>query len=52
VAPEARPEEIVPDEAPSDVRGGSAGEAEEPPDSGVEPPAEEPPAEEAPPTQD
>jgi small subunit ribosomal protein S1 len=53
VAPEAPPEEIVPDEAPSegpteeppadDVRGGSEGEAEEPPVSG---------GEEAPPTQD
>ena len=53
VAPEAPPEEIIPDEAPSDKRGGSAGEAEEPPVSGEEPPAsaEEPPSEEPPPTQ-
>ncbi len=51
-APEAPPEEIAPDEAPPDVRGGSAGEAEEPPVLGEEPPAEEPPAEEPPPTQD
>jgi transcription termination factor Rho len=57
VAPEAPPEAIPADEAPSegptDVRGGSAGEAEEPPDSGNEPAAaDEPPAEEAPPTED
>jgi small subunit ribosomal protein S1 len=48
VAEEAPPEEVVADEAPSDApveevtSGGPAGEAEEPPDSGSEPPAEEP----------
>jgi small subunit ribosomal protein S1 len=52
-APGAPPEEIVPDE----LRGGSEGEAEEPPVSGSEgpidePASDEPPAEEAPPTQD
>jgi small subunit ribosomal protein S1 len=51
VAPEALPDEIVPDEARSDMRGGSAGEAEEPPASGQEPPSDEPPSEEPPPSQ-
>jgi small subunit ribosomal protein S1 len=37
VAPEAPPEEIVPDEAPSE------GPIEEPPSAGDEPPSEEPP---------